>query len=123
VFVNTRVLPLKVHQSLEEAWDCEVVDRFSLILRIFAQRARTRESQLSVELASLGYKRGHLVASEAGYDQQRGGMMSISGSGESALEKQRRIIFDREHKLKQELASIEKLRTQAQSMIPFRICI
>ena len=51
VFVNTRVLPLKVHEALEEQWDCTVLDRFSLILRIFSQRARTRESQLRYRVA------------------------------------------------------------------------
>jgi GTP-binding protein HflX len=89
---------------------CEAI---SISLCICPQRTQlSSESSRSVELASLGYQRGHLVASAAGYDQQRGGMMSVSGSGESAIEKQRRSIFDREHKIGLELRRIEQQRAQ-----------
>lgn len=55
IFLNVRELPVKFRQKLEDAWDCEVIDRFSLILQIFSQRAKTRfefqyHHQLSGEL-------------------------------------------------------------------------
>lgn len=71
-----------------------VKDRMTVILEIFAQRARTREAKLQVELAQYRYALSHLIKSGSSYDQQRGGMGAMMGGGEKALELRRRIIRD-----------------------------
>jgi len=111
--VNTKLTPgqqLRLSLMLD---GCQVVDRFGLILQIFALRAKTRESKLQVELASLQYKKSSLVHlyDADHFDQQRGGLFSTSGSGEAKLEIERRLIADRQRKILKELENIRSTRT------------
>lgn len=65
----------------------EVVDRLGIVLEIFAQRAKSREAKLQVELAALRAKKPYLVhLFEEDYEQQRGGTRTRSGAGETKLE-------------------------------------
>jgi len=113
LLVNTKLTPgqqLRLSLMLD---GCQIVDRFGLILQIFALRAKTRESKLQVELASLQYKKSSLVHlyDADHFDQQRGGLFSTSGSGEAKLEIERRLIADRQRKILKELENIRSTRT------------
>jgi GTP-binding protein HflX len=94
-------------RNLERATKAEVLDRTSVILRIFQRHAHTREAKLQVEIARLAYDAPRLRESGAGADRQRGGIGG-KGAGESALELDRRRIRDRIAELREELAAIEK---------------
>lgn len=97
------------HTQLEDIWDVKVYDRFGVVLQIFKERAKTAEAKIQVELAELPYIRSRLVH-RGSFDQQRGGTHTIGGSGETILEKQRRILFEREIRLKKKLYAIKKQR-------------
>lgn len=92
-------------RNLEKAVGAEVIDRSSLILRIFQRHARTREAKLQVEIARLSYDAPRLRESPGGRERQRGGIGG-KGAGESALELDRRRIRDRIAELRQELSAI-----------------
>lgn len=64
----------------------------TVILEIFAQRARTTEAKLQVEWAQCRYALSHLIKSGITYDQQRGGLGKIGGGGEKALELRKRTL-------------------------------
>lgn len=93
-------------RNLEKATDAEVLDRTSVILKIFQRHARTREARLQVEIARLVYEAPRLRESGGG-DRVRGGVGG-KGAGESALELDRRKIRDRIAELRAELADIER---------------
>ncbi|MBI1274372.1 GTPase HflX [bacterium] len=97
-------------RNLENAWKCKVIDRTALIIEIFGQRARTREGQLQVELASLDYQKGRLVRAWSHLERQRGGGGFTGGPGERQLELDKRIIRDRIIKLKKELQEVRQTR-------------
>ncbi|CAM9501820.1 unnamed protein product [Ectocarpus sp. 6 AP-2014] len=91
IFVNA---PLSGQQqkALSAEWGGAIVlDRFAVILDIFADRARTTEAKLQVELAMLKYKAAHLVkGSGSGFDRQGGGVGTMGGSGEKAIDTRNR---------------------------------
>ena len=97
-------------RNLETALAVKVVDRTRLILDIFAQRARTREGILQVELAQLDYRLPRLTGAGVALDSQTGGI-GTRGPGERKLEVDRRQIRDRITHLKQQ---IEKIRRERQ---------
>jgi GTPase len=78
-------------RNLERALDCRVVDRVSLILDIFAQRARSAEGKLQVELAQLKHLSTRLVRGWTHLERQKGGI-GLRGPGETQLETDRRLI-------------------------------
>lgn len=94
-------------RNLEGATSAEVLDRSSLILRIFQRHARTREARLQVEIAHLKYLAPRLRAAGAGGDRQRGGIGG-KGAGESALELDRRRVRDRIAELEQRLVVVRR---------------
>jgi GTPase len=108
--VDAAVTPVQ-QRNLERAWKCKVIDRTGLILEIFGARARTRESQLQVELAALSYQRSRLVRSWTHLERQRGGFGFLGGPGESQLEIDRRLIGERIAKLKRELEDVKRTRS------------
>ncbi|RDW16261.1 GTPase HflX [Oceanobacillus chungangensis] len=84
--------------------DCEVVDRTTLILEIFAKRAKTRESKLQVEIAQLRYRLPRLIGSRESLGRQGGGSgLNNRGAGETKLEMDRRKIEEQIAKLSREL--------------------
>jgi len=109
VFVDHPLTPVQ-QSNLETAWDAKVVDRTGLILEIFADRARTREGILQVELASLNYQMGRLVRSWTHLERQRGGVGLMGGPGERQIELDRRMIRDKIISLEKDLAKIKRMR-------------
>jgi GTP-binding protein HflX len=97
-------------RNLERQWKCKVIDRTGLILEIFGERARTKEGQLQVELASLDYQKSRLVRSWTHLERQRGGFGFMGGPGESQLEIDRRLITNRISKLREELKQVRRTR-------------
>jgi GTP-binding protein HflX len=94
-------------RNLEKATGAEVLDRSMVILSIFARHARTREARIQVEIAQLAYMAPRLREANAGHDRQRGGIGG-KGSGESALELDRRRIRDRVAELRRELEIVRR---------------
>ena len=83
-------------RNLEEALECRVIDRTVLILDIFAQRAKTKEAKLQVEVAQLQYMLPRLIGLGESLGRQGGGAgLKNRGSGETKLELDRRKIEDR----------------------------
>ncbi len=96
-------------RNLERVSERKVVDRTQLILDIFARRARTREGQLQVELAQLDYLLPRL--SGRGVEMSRlGGGIGTRGPGETQLETDRRRVFRRIRKIRQELEAVRTSR-------------
>ncbi len=110
VLVNHALTPSQ-ERNLEKAVGCRVLDRTGLILDIFAQRARSREGQLQVELAQLAHLATRLVRGWTHLERQKGGI-GLRGPGETQLETDRRLIRDRIKKLHERL---ERVTTQRRS--------
>ena len=85
-----------------------VIDRTSLILEIFTQRARTSYAKLQVELARYNYMLPRLAGMWTHLERQRGGMGARGGMGEKQIEIDRRIVKERISKLKDQLAKVDK---------------
>jgi GTP-binding protein HflX len=96
-------------RNLERALQCRVVDRVSLILDIFAQRAQSAEGKLQVELAQLQHLSTRLVRGWTHLERQAGGI-GLRGPGETQLETDRRLIGMRVKMLKSRLARIASQR-------------
>ena len=97
-------------RALEEITGCTVLDRSALILDIFAQRARTREGRLQVELAQYQYLLPRLSGMGHSLSRQGGGI-GTRGPGESKLESDRRHIRERINRLEEELEQVRKVRS------------
>ncbi|WP_040195470.1 GTPase HflX [Candidatus Soleaferrea massiliensis] len=97
-------------RNIEKAVDCDVVDRTMLILDIFAQRARTREGRLQVELAQLKYRLPRLSGLGTALSRLGGGI-GTRGPGETKLESDRRHIRRRIDHLQDELEQLERRRS------------
>jgi GTPase len=102
VLVDGPVTPVQ-QRNLEKAWGVKLLDRTGLILEIFADRARTREGVLQVELAALSYQRTRLVRAWTHLERQRGGLGFVGGPGETQIEADRRAIDEQILKLKRQL--------------------
>lgn len=85
-----------------------VIDRTSLILEIFSQRARTSYAKMQVELARYNYMLPRLAGMWTHLERQRGGMGARGGMGEKQIEIDRRIVKERISKLKEQLAKVDK---------------
>ena len=96
-------------RNLERELQCMVIDRTALILDIFAQRARSHEGKLQVELAQLEHLATRLVRGWTHLERQKGGI-GLRGPGEKQLETDRRLLGTRVKMLKSRLAQIEKQR-------------
>lgn len=95
-------------RNLEKMLQCRVLDRTGLILDIFAQRARTHEGKLQVELAQLQYQSTRLVRGWTHLERQKGGI-GLRGPGETQLETDRRLLRER---VKNIHARLDKVRAQ-----------
>ncbi len=101
-------------RNLEAAIGKRVMGRTALILEIFAQRARTFEGQLQVELAQLDHSASRLVRGWTHLDRQRGGAgAGLGGAGETQLEADQRLLGARNKKLKEKLARVQRQRHQS----------
>ena len=102
-------------RNLDKIFGCRVIDRTALILEIFAQRARTREGKMQVELAQLEYLLPRLTRFWTHLSRQRGATGSIGGEGETQLETDRRKVQVRIDKIREELETVRRQReTQRQ---------
>src|SRR5712692_2634308 len=97
-------------RNLEKALGCPVVDRTRLILNIFAQRAKSHEGKLQVELAQLEHAATRLVRGWTHLERQRGGRGFLGGMGETQLEVDRRLIATRVKVLKDKLGKLQRRR-------------
>ncbi|SEG86497.1 ribosome rescue GTPase HflX [Marinobacterium lutimaris] len=107
VIFNHALSPAQ-ERNLEREIQCRVLDRTGLILDIFAQRARTHEGKLQVELAQLEHMSTRLVRGWTHLERQKGGI-GLRGPGETQLETDRRLLRAR---IKSILKRLEKVRTQ-----------
>lgn len=109
-------------RNLELTLKTRVMDRTQLILDIFAQRARTREGKLQVELAQLSYSLPRVGLLYTKFERQQGGIGVRGGGGESKVELDKRKIRERIAELTKELEEVKKTRRQqrnARQKLPF----
>ncbi len=99
-------------RNLEQRLECRVLDRTSLILDVFAQRARTFEGMLQVELAQLRHLSTRLVRGWTHLERQKGGI-GLRGPGETQLETDRRLLSKRISLLRQRLEKVGRQREQS----------
>ncbi|WP_321824482.1 ribosome rescue GTPase HflX [Xanthomonas citri] len=111
VSVNHTLSPGQ-ERNLERYLERRVIDRTGLILDIFAQRARSHEGKLQVELAQLRHMATRLVRGWTHLERQRGGSIGLRGPGETQLETDRRLLQKRVEQLQQRLEKVEVQRTQ-----------
>jgi GTPase len=111
VLVNHTLSPVQ-ERNLEKALGRRVVDRTGLILDIFAQRARSHEGKLQVELAQLRHMATRLVRGWSHLERQRGGAIGLRGPGETQLETDRRLLQKRVEQLQKRLDKVEVQHTQ-----------
>jgi len=97
-------------RNLETVFECKVLDRTSLILDIFAQRARTKEGKLQVELAQLEHLLPRLTRYWSHLSRQKGGI-GMRGDGETQLETDRRRVQERIEKITIDLEEVRRQRT------------
>jgi len=112
IIFNDELSPSQI-RNLERDLETKVIDRTMLILDIFGRRAKTRESQLQVELAQLQYMLPRLVGLHASLSRQGGGTgggFKNRGAGETKLELDRRKIEDQIAKIKKELEQVKEQR-------------
>ena len=110
VVIFNHILSPRQERNLEKICQCRVVDRVGLILDIFAQRARSFEGKLQVELAQLQHLSSRLIRGWTHLERQKGGI-GLRGPGETQLETDRRLIGKR---IKTINARLEKVRSQRQ---------
>ena len=109
VVVDDELTPAQL-RNLEKELDCRILDRTTLILDIFAKRARTSTAKTQVELAQLQYMLPRLTRMWTHLERQRGGI-GMRGPGETQIETDRRLIKERISSLRQQLASIDRQKT------------
>jgi GTP-binding protein HflX len=103
-------------RNLEKVFNCKILDRTSLILDIFAQRARTREGKLQIELAQLQHLLPRLTRFWGHLSRQKGGIGMRGGEGETQLETDRRRVQDRISRISSDLEIVRRQRsTQRQA--------
>ena len=109
VVFDDELIPAQL-RNLEKELECCILDRTTLILDIFAKRARTSTAKTQVELAQLQYMLPRLTRMWTHLERQRGGI-GMRGPGETQIETDRRLIKEKISLLKEQLASIDKQKT------------
>ena len=123
VLIDGALSPIQ-QRNLEKEWGVKILDRTSLILEIFADRARTREGVLQVELAALSYQRTRLVRAWTHLERQRGGFGFVGGPGETQKEADRRAIDDQVIRIRRQLEKVvrtRELHRNARKKVPFPV--
>ncbi len=111
VLFNHALTPTQ-ERNLEAELQCRILDRTGLILDIFAQRARTHEGKLQVELAQIQHQATRLVHGWDHLDRQQGGY-GMRGTGETQSEADRRLLRDRVKLIKKRLTKVQGQRDQS----------
>jgi len=109
VIFDDELSPAQI-RTLEKIFNCKILDRTSLILDIFAQRARTREGKLQIELAQLQHLLPRLTRFWGHLSRQAGGIGMRGGEGESQLEADRRKVQERIDKISRDLEVVRRQR-------------
>jgi GTP-binding protein HflX len=109
LIISSAPLSPSQERNLERSLDCRVLDRSGLILDIFAQRARSFEGKLQVELAQLRHLSTRLIRGWTHLERQKGGI-GLRGPGETQLETDRRLIGKRIRQLKARLGQVDSRR-------------
>ena len=109
LIISSAALSPSQERNLEKSLSCRVLDRSGLILDIFAQRARTFEGKLQVELAQLRHLSTRLIRGWTHLERQKGGI-GLRGPGETQLETDRRLIGKRIRQLKTRLDQVDSRR-------------
>ncbi len=102
-------------RNLQELWGRRVLDRTELILDIFAERARTSEARLQVEMARLKFLLPRLSGAWGHLNRQKGGALGTRDAGEKQIELDRRRARDRIHRLQDELKGVREQRIVQQA--------
>ena len=110
IIFDDELSPAQIKNYHQKSKKIKVIDRSGLILDIFKQNARTKESTTQVELAYLQYLLPRLTRQWTHLERQMGGIGTRAGMGETQIEVDRRIVRTRINKLKNELKDIEKER-------------
>jgi len=110
LIITSAALSPSQERNLERRLKCRVLDRAGLILDIFAQRARSFEGKLQVELAQLRHLSTRLVRGWTHLERQKGGI-GLRGPGETQLESDRRLIGGRIRQLRSRLEQVDARRT------------
>lgn len=111
VVIFNHALSPSQERNLEQLCKCRVLDRTGLILDIFAQRARTHEGKLQVELAQLRHISTRLIRGWTHLERQKGGI-GLRGPGETQLETDRRLLRGRIKSILRRLEKVQKQREQ-----------
>jgi GTP-binding protein HflX len=111
VVIFDHALSPSQERNLERLLKCRVLDRTGLILDIFAQRARSHEGKLQVELAQLKHMSTRLVRGWTHLERQKGGI-GLRGPGETQLETDRRLLAERIKQINRRLEKVRKQRNQ-----------
>ena len=111
VVIFDHALSPSQERNLERRLRCRVLDRTGLILDIFAQRARSFEGKLQVELAQLRHLSTRLVRGWTHLERQKGGI-GLRGPGEKQLETDRRLLAERIRAIRQRLVRVDRQRDQ-----------
>ncbi|TQV72634.1 GTPase HflX [Exilibacterium tricleocarpae] len=109
--IFNHVLSAGQERNLERELQCRVLDRTGLILDIFAQRARTHEGKLQVELAQLNHISSRLIRGWTHLERQKGGI-GLRGPGETQLETDRRLLRARIKSIEKRLGKVRRQRDQ-----------
>ncbi|TMO55006.1 ribosome rescue GTPase HflX [Pseudoalteromonas phenolica] len=110
IIFNHQLSPSQ-ERNLESICKCRVLDRTTLILDIFAQRARTHEGKLQVELAQLRHISTRLIRGWTHLERQKGGI-GLRGPGETQLETDRRLLRERIKSIRKRLEKVATVREQ-----------
>jgi len=105
VLIDGPVSPVQ-QRNLERESKVKILDRTSLILEIFSDRAATREDVLQVEMAALSYQRTRLVRAWTHLERQRGGLGFVGGSGEAQIEADHHAIDDQLVRLRRQIGRL-----------------
>ena len=110
ILINHELSPGQ-QRNLEQALNCRLITRTELILTIFAERARSHEGQLQVELAQLKHAQTRLVRGWTHLDRQKGGI-GLRGAGEKQIELDQRMLSARVKGTEQKLQNVARRRRQ-----------
>jgi len=111
VVLFNHALSASQERNVERELQCRVLDRTGVILDIFAQRARTHEGKLQVELAQLEHMSTRLIRGWTHLERQKGGI-GLRGPGETQLETDRRLLRERIKAIHRRLAKVRRQRDQ-----------
>ena len=109
VFINVPVLTPLQHRTLEQLFEVDIYDRFGIVLRIFKERAHTREAKIQVELAEIPYLKMRFfeqLEEEGGFAHLRGGTGKMGGAGETSIDVMKQKLNRRQKQLREELKEI-----------------